>query len=217
MQTVPFNKLNASIGLLWLFHVSGIIGIIYGNAQWFVQATPINLTLSFILLLLNMGWNRNSLWVIFTCYSVGMLAEIMGVYYGFIFGSYSYGATLGPKVFEVPWVIGLNWCILIIITASIARAFFTHFWASIGCAVGLMLFLDVLIEPMAPVLDFWTFETGLASFHNYLGWALVALPLQVVYQRYGLPFKNALPFHLYLLQLLFFVILLLKVNSIGIQ
>ena len=41
------TKQNIAIGLIWLFHVSGIMGIIYSDATWFVKATPINLILSF--------------------------------------------------------------------------------------------------------------------------------------------------------------------------
>ena len=47
------TKQNIAIGLIWLFHVSGIMGIIYSDATWFVKATPINLLLSFVLLLIN--------------------------------------------------------------------------------------------------------------------------------------------------------------------
>ena len=32
----------------------------------------------------------------------------------------------------------------------------------------MMVFLDVLIEPIAPILDFWTFAGGEALYQNYL-------------------------------------------------
>ena len=46
------TKQNISIGLIWLFHLSGIIGIIYTDESWFIKATPLNLLISFILLII---------------------------------------------------------------------------------------------------------------------------------------------------------------------
>ena len=85
------TKQNISIGLIWLFHVSGMIGIIYGDALWFVKATPLNLSLSFILLILNTKLNKKVFYLVIACFLTGMLAEIIGVKYGFLFGNYSYG------------------------------------------------------------------------------------------------------------------------------
>jgi putative membrane protein len=210
------TKQNSSIFLIWLFHISGIIGIIYSDTSWFVGATPINLILSFILLLVNTRMNQRLVYLLLACFSVGMAAEILGVRYGFIFGEYSYGSVLGLKVMEVPLLIGINWCILIFITGTIAQFFTESFWIRTLLGVGLMLALDLVIEPVAPVLDFWTFEEGLASFHNYLGWALVALPLQMAFHKWKITIDGFYPFHLYILQFLFFTLLLIKINSIGI-
>jgi len=210
------TKQHISIGLIWLFHVSGIIGIIYSDASWFIKATPLNLMLSFILLMINTERSKKLLFLVVFCFTIGMLAEIIGVHYGFIFGMYSYGDALGTKFLEVPLMIGVNWCILIFITGFIAQSFLESLWKRTLLGVGLMLFLDLVIEPVAPVLGFWSFETGLASFHNYVGWAVVALPLQIVFHKTKIKIEGPFPFHLFILQFLFFTILLLKINSLGI-
>lgn len=210
------SKQHISIGLIWLFHVSGIIGIIYSDASWFIQATPINLMLSFILLMINTEWSKKAFFLVVLCFTIGMLAEIIGVHYGFIFGAYSYGDALGTKFMEVPLMIGINWCILIFITGFIAQSFLEPLWKRTLLGVGLMLFLDLVIEPVAPVLGFWSFETGLASIHNYAGWAVVALPLQIAFHKFKIKIEGPFPFHLFILQFLFFTILLLKINSLGI-
>ena len=44
-----------------------------------------------------------------------------------------------------------------------------------------MVMLDAVIEPIAPLLDFWEFNGGKAPLKNYLGWILVALPLNYLY------------------------------------
>ena len=210
------TKLNVSIFLIWLFHVSGIIGIIYTNASWFIGATPINLLLSFFLLLINTKLNKNAFFMILSCFTFGMLAEILGVHYGTIFGDYNYGSVLGFKFMDVPLLIGINWCILIFTTGSIAQFFTNSFWCKTILGVGLMLTLDLVIEPIAPILDYWTFDDGVASFHNYIGWALVALPLQIAFHKCKIQIEGAYSLNLYILQFLFFTILLIKINSIGI-
>ena len=211
-----FTKQNISIFLIWLFHISGIVGIIYSDASWFVSATPINLLLSFILLLANTRLNKRLVFLLLSCFTTGMAAETLGVRYGFIFGEYAYGAVLGVKLMEVPLLIGINWCILVFITGNIAQFFSDSFWIKTFVGVALMLALDLVIEPVAPVLDFWIFTDGLASFHNYLGWGLVALPLQMTFHKWKITIEGFYPFHLYILQFLFFTILLIKINSIGI-
>ena len=77
-----------AIAIIWLFHVSGIIGILYGNSQWFVAATPINLSLCFFLLLLVSWKTPGFVKIAVMSFIVGMFAEILGVNFGYIFGSY---------------------------------------------------------------------------------------------------------------------------------
>ncbi|MGY8922351.1 MAG: carotenoid biosynthesis protein [Flavobacteriales bacterium] len=207
------TKKNISIGLIWLFHVSGIMGIIYSDSIWFLKATPINLILSFVLLLTNTHLNSKAILMLLFCFTTGMAAEIIGVEFGFLFGNYSYGDALGYKVMGVPLTIGINWCILIFITGFIAQFFSKLLLVKVFIGVGLMLFLDLVMEPVAPKLDFWTFEGGLASFQNYFGWTIVALPLQWVFHKTSIKIEGPFPFHLYLLQFMFFLILLLKLNT----
>ena len=211
-----FTKQSLSIGLIWIFHISGLIGIIYSNASWFIKATPFNLLLSFALLIINIEWNKKLFFLVVTCFSVGMLSEIIGVNYGFLFGEYSYGNALGIKFKGVPLIIGINWCLLVFITGYISRFFFNSLIARTFLGIFLMLSLDIVMEPIAPVLDFWKFKEGLASFNNYIGWAIVSFPLQLLFHRLNQNIEGLFPFHLYILQFLFFTILLLKINSIGI-
>ena len=211
-----FTKQSLSIGLIWIFHISGLIGIIYSNASWFIKATPFNPLLSFALLIINIEWNKKLFFLVVTCFSVGMLSEIIGVNYGFLFGEYSYGKALGIKFKGVPLIIGINWCLLVFITGYISRFFFNSLIARTFLGIFLMLSLDIVIEPIAPVLDFWKFKEGLASFNNYIGWAIVSFPLQLLFHRLNQNIEGPFPFHLYILQFLFFTILLLKINSIGI-
>ena len=77
MTGFPLKTEQLSIGLIWLFHVSGILGILYGNAEWFIASTPLNLSLSFALLYLNGRTAKNFHWMLFAGFMVGMITEII--------------------------------------------------------------------------------------------------------------------------------------------
>ena len=211
-QPITFNAL--AIGLIWLFHVSGIIGILYGDSQWFVGATPLNLTLSFVLLLWTSRHEKKAFVVAFVAFLAGMIAEGLGVNYGLIFGQYIYGDALGWKVAGVPWLIGVNWSILTLCCGAIAANLADAFISRVLLGVGLMLLLDFVIEPIAPILDFWTFDGGIAPLQNYVGWFAVALPLHFLYQYMQVQIKGTFTHHLYLLQIVFFTLLLLQINTL---
>ena len=218
MHQMPKTKLNfenISIALIWLFHVSGILGIIYGNSNWFISFTPLNLTLNFILLLINCKGNKRVLTIIILGFLIGMITEILGVQFGWIFGDYQYGNQLGIKFVGVPLLIGVNWALLTVITGAIAQQFYFNKFMRVFIGLGLMLFLDLLMEPLAPVLDFWVFDGEEAPLQNYLGWAAVAIFLQFGYYFLKVKINGSFPYHLYLLQIIFFSVLLIKHTTVG--
>ena len=215
MSKTKLNIENISIVLIWLFHVSGILGIMYGNSNWFISFTPLNLTLNFLLLLINCKVNKRVLTIIILGFFIGMITEILGVQYGWIFGDYQYGNKLGTKLMGVPLLIGVNWALLTVITGVIAQQFYSNKFMRVLIGVGLMVFLDLLMEPLAPVLDFWIFDVEEAPLQNYLGWAAVAIFLQFGYYFLKVRVNGSFPFHLYLLQIIFFSVLLIKHTTVG--
>jgi hypothetical protein len=119
------NKIYISIFLLWLVTISGIIGIYIGKSDWFLPKTPLNLLLGAIILFWNFppknGLKSVLLWSL--TFLIGMLMEVIGVKYGWIFGGYyTYGANFGPKIVGVPWTIGVNWVLLTFSTGHLARS-----------------------------------------------------------------------------------------------
>lgn len=215
MNPIKLNLENISIGIIWLFHVSGIIGILYGNSDWFISATPLNLSINFILLLLNCNGHKLFFPMVIIGFLTGMITEILGVQWGWIFGDYQYLEALGYKVLGVPVLIGVNWALLAVITAAIAQQFYENIIMRIIIGVALMLFLDLLIEPIAPMLDFWVFEGGEAPLQNYIGWAAVAFFLQFIFHFFKISVEGWFPHQLYLLQIIFFTVLLIKQTTIG--
>ena len=216
MIPIKFNREITSIAIIWLFHVSGILGIIYGNSEWFISATPLILSINFALLLINCNGHKWFFHMVILGFLTGMITEILGVQRGWIFGDYQYGDALGYKILGVPVLIGVNWALLTIITAAIAQQFYDNLFMRIVIGACLMIFLDLLIEPIAPVLDFWAFEGGNAPLQNYIGWTAVAIFLQSIFHYFRIEVKGWFPNQLYILQIIFFTVLLIKQNTIGI-
>jgi len=177
------KKRQLSVFLVWLFTVSGIVGITIGYSDFFLPLTPVNLLVSFVLLLWMVDFNHKTLLALLVPFSFGMITEYLGVNHGYIFGSYSYGANLGPKVGGVPWMIGINWALLTFIMASFVRKSKWHFSLKAAIASGIMVLFDVLLEQLAPAFDFWEFTGGEAPLQNYVGWFGVALVVHLIYQK----------------------------------
>ena len=195
-----------AIGLLYLFHLSAIIGSALGYTDWFISKTALNLSLMGIFLILVYPLTQVKGLALFVLYAiVGVGSEYLGVNYGLIFGSYNYGANLGPKIGGVPFAIGLNWALLVLITGELSQYLKAHRILKALFGAGLMVFLDLFMEHSAPIFDFWTFEGGMAPLQNYLGWFAVAFVLHLVHQYSGLRGSRSFSFHCYLVQLLFFV------------
>jgi len=147
------RKLFISIGIIWLFNISGVIGILLGYEDWFLPLTPLNLLIYLVLLLWNSEINRFLLIGLLIPFSIGMITEYLGVNYGLIFGNYQYGNNLGIKVLGVPWIIGVNWGLLVYCTAAIAKKIHNNWIISSVIGAILMVALDVIIEVSAPIFD----------------------------------------------------------------
>jgi len=195
-----------SVGLIWLFHFSGLLGILFINRELFLETTPVNLFVTTVLLFVNLpDVNKGVFAAAAIAFVVGMGVELLGVNYGLIFGQYVYGENLGVKIGGVPLLIGANWVMLTFITGAVGAVLFknsTVFSAVVGAL--LMVLLDLVIEPVAPKFDYWEFANETAPLSNYIGWFLVAFPIQWVYQKYVIQKDTVFSFHLVLIQFLFF-------------
>ena len=184
---IPISSTSkVSVFAIWLFHVCGMIGISYGNKDLFLSFTPVNLIISFFLLFVNqIQITQREILSVFTIFFIGMICEILGVNYGYIFGDYVYLDNLGTKVFGVPILIGINWIILTFITGSISSYIFKkNLKFSILTGAIFMILLNLIIEPVAPLLGFWIFDLPSVPLQNYVGWFLIGLATQFVYQKF---------------------------------
>lgn len=201
-----YPMLNIAIGLVWLFHVSAVIGIFLGYQSWFLPKTPLNLLICFVLLVLvGSVLDTKKALIAFVFFAAGMLVEWLGVHYGWPFGEYVYGQNLGAKLDGVPYMIGINWCMLVLITGAIASRISANRFLKPIIGAALMVGLDFFIEPNVHVMDFWYWSNGSIPLSNYIGWFVTAWILHGIYQRTidTVSFKFSL--HLYLAQVFFFI------------
>ena len=202
------RAIAAVIGFVWLVHVSAVIGIFLGFDNWFIPKTPMNLLLLLVVLVLfNPLLARRSLGVFALIFLIGFLSEVIGVNTGLLFGDYEYGGNLGPKIAGVPLLIGINWAVLVVSTAEISKNFRLNIWLQSAIAAGLMVLLDFFIEPLAPVLDFWSWTYGDPPAFNYITWYIIAYGLIWFYHRARIDGNRFIALHLFLSQLFFFCLL----------
>ena len=208
MTGLSNNKefLRFSIFFLWLINISGFFGITSDQNEFFLSTTPYVLSLTLLLLILNHDLSdKKSKTGLILIFLFGLIVEILGVNYGLFFGEYSYGANLGPKIYEVPYVIGFNWVLLIIATGSISdklikgKEIYKILFASF-----LMVLIDLFIEKSAPKLDFWEFVISPVPFSNYLWWFIFSLCFQYIFFKTVKTKEYNLSSNILVIQFLFF-------------
>lgn len=203
--------LYLSVFLLWLFNISGIIGILNpAYSDWFLSLTPVNLLLTFIILVVNIKEKfRFNLIIAFAIpFLLGFITEALGVNLGWIFGTYAYGENLGFKLIGVPLMICINWAVLTAITADIAKYISKNIWISAFIGATLMTLLDIVIEVSAPRFDFWEFENLIVPLQNYFGWLGTAFVAHLGYQYFKVKTNRLISLHIFITMVIFFSVFL---------
>jgi len=209
LPAAPTSRLRVAQGLILLFHLTGFVGLAFSHDKsFYLTYTPLTLLLTAGLVGAFQPVRNWSFWLfVLQAFLLGFTAEFVGVHTGAIFGTYSYGATLGPKYEAVPWLIGLNW-VIVTYCAGILTSYLplpTLFRVLVGAA--LMVGFDLCLEPVASRYDFWHWTGNVIPLRNFRDWFLLSLVLQLLFQRSTFPKRNPLVPLVYLVQLLFFFLL----------
>ncbi len=207
--------------LLWVYGV-GLAGMLLPFSRGlFTAITPLNLL--FALLWLFWGkWPARQVIIAGSVIAVvSFLTEAAGVNTGEIFGVYTYGNTLGPKLLNTPLIIGLNWFLLIYCTNVVSRQLWDMITGrkdesrsglkrSVFIVVTgslLMVFYDLLLEPAAVRLEMWSWECGIIPLRNFLAWFFFSLVFHIYIRYRGEEEINPRALPLFAVQLGFFAVI----------
>ena len=200
------NKIFISIFIIWLFNLSGIVGILSSYSAWFLGYTSLNLLIYVVLIIWNLENISKKVLIAFSIpFFIGFFTEYLGVNYGLLFGTYSYGNNLGIKIWGVPLMICVNWGLLTIITADLSRVIHKNIFVRSLLGGLLMMILDLIIEVSAPRFDFWQFENNTVPLKNYIAWFIIGSVAHYLYNQISLNTHVKLSIHILVAITFFFV------------
>jgi len=200
------NKIFISIFIIWLFNLSGIVGILSPYSAWFLGYTSLNLLIYVVLIIWNLENISKKVLIAFSIpFFIGFFTEYLGVNYGLLFGTYSYGNNLGIKIWGVPLMICVNWGLLTIITADLSRVIHKNIFVRSLLGGVLMMILDLIIEVSAPRFDFWQFENNTVPLKNYIAWFIIGSVAHYLYNQISLKTHVKLSIHILVAITFFFV------------
>jgi putative membrane protein len=160
-----------------------------------------------LILFFHRGWT--DLFPIFAALAfwIGFGSELIGIHTGYLYGDYVYGPTLGPMLWDVPLVIGVNWFILVYLTGSVfSRSISNDYYAAFMGATAMTAF-DYVMEPVATALDMWYWKFDVIPFENYLGWFGVSFLIHLLYRKINFEKFNPLGAFLLISMIVFFAVL----------
>ncbi|RFZ81605.1 carotenoid biosynthesis protein [Mucilaginibacter terrenus] len=210
-----FLSSRIAVAVIVLFHFVGLVGFaIPSTRPLFTQVVVLHLLL--MLLIITLNHSTINVWFLtfFACvFTAGIVVEWIGVHKHWLFGDYSYGATLGTKVLDIPLMIGVNWFLLVYATGvTLQRSRLKNQFSRIIIGSLILVLLDVLIEPVAIKFDYWHWTTGVIPVKNYVCWFLVSAVMLSVFELFGFKKQSIAAPVLLLTQFVFFGILLLIIS-----
>ena len=216
-----YKKPGIPLFIAILFHFTGVLGILFTPYRdWFIANTPLTLILMGILLAASQEKIEKGFVLFFLlAFVTGMVTEMIGVNTGILFGNYEYGTVMGPKLLGVPFLIGMNWFVIVFCCGSLMhklnKVMLAKYDAPIPVAIikwsviidGAVLatFFDWLMEPVAVKLGFWSWEGGVIPMLNYACWFGISAILLGVQQQLKIKAQNHFAIHLLIIQALFFL------------
>lgn len=216
------NKYNP-LYLALLFHITGVLGILFTPfKELFIYSTPLVLLTMFILLVnTQIKITKNHILFFLITFLIGMTTEIIGVNTGLLFGDYQYGQVLGPKIYGVPFIIGLNWFVIVFCSGALCAEGIellqkklninvTNVATSIFVIIGgaaIATSFDFILEPVAVKIQFWSWENGQIPLLNYICWFSISAILLGIKMFFKAIKFNTFATSLLIIQALFFLML----------
>lgn len=195
---------------LMSFYLVGCTGMIIPFLRpVFIQLTPFALLFNSVLLAVFHKGSRDlkTGFVLGFILLAGFGIEVIGVNTGKVFGVYEYGNGLGIKVFDTPLLIGVNWLLMIYLSANLAAKLKWNVVSTVITASLIMVGYDILLEQVAPALDMWYWVGNAIPLQNYISWFAVALVFHTLVKLFAINTTNPIAPVVFICQLLFFTVI----------
>jgi len=195
--------------LLLVPYVIGTIGILLPvSRSFFLSLTPIMLLFSFLLVVgEEFKWLKQNVVALLSIIVLGFGTEYICVNYGWLFGNYQYGETLGYKYGGVPIIIAFNWLMLCISLRSLVNVVLKNNLAAALFTAGLITAYDFILEPVAIRFGWWWWDQTEVPLYNYVCWFIFSFIFQLFFKK--LPKTVGRSFWMPIVQIIFFFLLLL--------
>jgi len=209
MQTTLYRyKYHILLSLLLITYGVGLIGILSPYKESFLNLTFFHLFFTFALFLFSYyKLTANTIKAMALAFSVGIMAEWLGVHTNILFGDYTYGDNLGPKIWEVPVIIGINWALLSAISCEMSRILLKRRVLQVFLSALIMVGIDFMIEPVAHLMDYWHWEGNVIPLFNFICWFFIALGVNWAYFKLTQNNHNYFSFGIFFAMLIFFLTL----------
>jgi len=203
------NLEKYSTWFLVIIYLVGVVAHLYDKTlPMMLTMTPFTLLIGAALIIYSEVRKRKEflVWFFFS-YAITFTIEVIGVKSKLVFGDYYYSKVLGVSLFDVPLIIGVNWVIIVLGAISVASKMFKNkIYAVILSGIIATLF-DILLEPIAVKLGYWSWSNNTIPLQNYLAWYIIALAISTTYFIAKLSVKEKLAESYLYVQAMFFLFL----------
>ncbi len=203
---------SKAISFLYLIFIVGTIGHLLASLKsLMLLLTPYTLLITgsvVFYVVLREANVKLFFWAVIT-FLVTFILEAYGVKTGVIFGEYSYGDVLGLKLFEVPLIIGFNWVMVMLGAISIAYTIDRNVFLVALLASTLAVLFDMVLEPVAMKLGYWNWGNNIIPIQNYYAWFGITFISTLFTGLLRLKISYAILDHYFIIQLVFFILLML--------
>ncbi|MGK9476318.1 carotenoid biosynthesis protein [Melioribacter sp. OK-6-Me] len=192
-----------------IYYLVGLLGfIIPTTRELFKDLIPVSIIISaYLIFILGQKFKFPSYLGLILVYLIGYFIEVAGIYTGLIFGKYLYGNSLGPKLFGVPLIIGINWLILSYASVSLLSQFNFKNTLVLFIAPLFMVIYDLFLEQVAHKLNMWYWLNITVPIKNYIAWYILGFIMVLILRLFRVDFKNSFAPLLFCSQFIFFLLL----------
>jgi putative membrane protein len=145
---------------------------------------------------------KNALIFLFLSGLASFFAEVIGVNFGYAFGSYSYSELLGPRILGVPILVFLMWIAIIYVAYQVSEhitnfrftaktPFLIRVWISFWSALltsQAVAAWDLALDPIATNLNWWIWTKRGEYFgvpiENFIGWIVISFVAVFIYKLF---------------------------------